>query len=275
MFRNEDSVAARAAGLARHLVFGSFVAAFRARRGRGYRKSREQWDREYREGEWKFLDGLAERSHHMVLLGYVLGQGEPKKILDVGCGTGGLLDRARKFALGGYTGIDISEAAVNTARERFRDVNIRFPIVFETADFESFEKPVAYDVIIFNESISYARNPLAVMERFRRHLRPGGFFLVSLCYNWWQEPIMKRITRAFTVLHSADVSNERGLTWQIRMLSAENSLHAVGGNSWSRTTSRRWRFRLALAERTVAINENLFAFISVVGAFVTGLLHRK
>lgn len=242
----------------KHLVFGSFVAASRARRGRGLPKPKSVWEDEYRNGSWDFLETLAERSHHMVVLGFVLGMGENKSVLDVGCGPGGLLHLARKFQLSRYTGLDISETAIEAARQRFRDTNIRFPVMFEAADFEMYVTPKRYDVIIFNESLSYARDPIAVLTRFGDFLAPGGVFLVSLCYNWWQEPIMNRLTTAFPVMNSADIINEEGLTWQVRVLSADPS----SINTWTPTrrgSSRLGSLRSEIAERSVMISGNLGA----------------
>ncbi len=64
---------ARALWTARHLVFGSFVGAYRARRGLGHPKIPAAWDADYRAGYWEYLDGLNERSRNMVVLGYLAG----------------------------------------------------------------------------------------------------------------------------------------------------------------------------------------------------------
>lgn len=254
----------------RHLVFGSFIAAVRARRGRGLPKSQQAWDDEYRDGSWNFLDGLSERSHHMVVLGFVLGMGEDRRVLDVGCGTGGLLDLGRKFQLSGYTGIDISTTAIENARQRFRDTNIRFPVTFEAANFESYVSPKRYDAIIFNESLSYASDPVAILDRFRGFLAPGGMFLVSLCYNWWQEPIMRRLTAAFPTLYSTDVINEEGLTWQVRVLSGNSSGLADATNSVSKGSRRLGTLRSEIAERSLMTGENFGAVFNGLRAILVG-----
>lgn len=252
----------------RHLVFGSFIAAFRARRGRGLPKPQAVWDEEYRNGSWDFLEIQAERSHHMVILGFILGMGENRTVLDAGCGTGGLLHLGRKFQLSGYTGIDISQKAIEDARLRFRDTNIRFPVAFEAADFEQYVSPRRYDVIIFNESLSYARDPVAILHRFRGFLAPGGVFLVSLCYNWWQEPIMKRLTKAFPVMNSADIINEEGLTWQVRLLSGEPSVTAAASRSMQTRPLRLAALRSEIAERSLMLGENFGAIFKALFAIL-------
>lgn len=254
----------------RHLVFGSFIAAFRARRGRGVSKPQQVWEEEFRSGSWDFLESMEERSHHMVVLGYVLGVGDNKSVLDVGCATGGLLHLARKFQLSQYTGIDIAPTAIESARERFRDTNIRFPVVFEVADFESFVPSRRYDVIIFNETLSYTRDPVALVTRFRDFLTPDGVFLVSLCYNWWQEPIMKRLTAAFQVRNSADIINEEGLTWQVRLLSPnQSSIRATAASARS-DSGQLSSLRSEIAERSVMVSENFRAVFKGMFAMFLG-----
>lgn len=221
-------------------------------------KPQPVWNEEFRKGSWDFLETMQESSHHMVVLGYVLGAGDNRSVLDVGCATGGLLHLARKFQLSQYTGVDIAETAIESARERFRDTNIRFPVVFEVADFETYVSSRRYDVIIFNESLSYARDAVAVVARFRDFLSPGGVFVVSMCYNWWQEPILKRLTKAFPVMNSADIINEEGLTWQVRLLSADPAASVVTASrskaSWRLTT-----LRSEIAERSLMVGENVAA----------------
>lgn len=117
-----------------------------------------------------------------------------------------------------YHGLDASGVAIAKARQRCLGEAPGFEVRFEVADFESFTPKGSYDAIVFNESLAYARDPVTVLDRFQSLLSPGGVFVVSLCYNWWQERVMERITTAYPTLHSAEVINEESLTWQVRML---------------------------------------------------------
>lgn len=252
----------------RHVAFGAFIAAHRARNGRGRPRSREEWNADYSRGRWDYLEGLEERSRQMIVLGYVLGRAPRPRVLDVGCGTGGILGTASLFPIACYHGVDASDVAVGRARERFAST-CRFPVTFEVADFESFECDDLYDVIVFNESISYADDPVSVLARFQRALTPEGVFVVSLCYNWWDEPMMRRITRARPVLHSTDVINEEGLTWQIRVLSGHGSSSFHSGRKAS-MSERLASLRTALAETRVMLGENIGAVITAGPAMIAG-----
>lgn len=251
---------AQALWISRHLIYGSFIGAYRARRGLGLPKSQATWDAEYSAGSWNYLEGMSERSRHMIALGHILGLEGQRRVLDVGCGAGGLLELGKHFPLSGYHGIDISKVAISKARQRFRGMDTGFPIQFEVADFESFTSESRYDVILFNESLSYARDPVAILKHCRGLLSPEGVFLISLCYNWWQNPLMDRITSAYRTLQSSDVINEEGLTWQIRVLAVDSS--SESGPLSVRPRIRQWaRLGSILAESRVMIMENIGAII--------------
>lgn len=252
----------------RHVVFGSFIAAHRARNGRGRPRSRAEWNADYRRGRWDYLEGLPERSRQMIVLGYLLGRAPRPRVLDVGCGTGGFLATAPLFPIARYHGIDASDVAVERARERFASA-LSFPATFEVADFEDFECDDLYDVIVFNESISYADDPVAVLARFERGLTFDGVFVVSLCYNWWDEPMMRRITRARHVLHSTDVINEEGLTWHVRVLAGHQSGSFRSGRKAS-MSEKLASLRTSLAEMRVVLGENIGSIIMAGPAMIAG-----
>src|SRR5207249_1056043 len=75
-----------------------------------------------------------------------------------------------------YLGIDLSSEAVEKAKSRGIK-NARFKV----ADFEQWTPEENFDVVIFNESLSYARRPVDVLVRYAGLLDEDGFLIVSLC----------------------------------------------------------------------------------------------
>ena len=61
--------------------------AFRLLGYRPQQVSVDAWDREYRSGEWKYLETIGSIAGQVSILGYVQFL-KPQSILDVGCGAG-------------------------------------------------------------------------------------------------------------------------------------------------------------------------------------------
>lgn len=205
----------------RYLARGVYFGVYRGARGYGFPKSREQWEAEYRSGHWDYLSSGEERPVQMVVLGYAVHRHAAPAVLDVGCGDGVLFGMMQRFPLAEYHGVDVSEEAI--ARLRARAVPQAGAtgisrVVFSRANFETYSPTRRYDVIVFNNSLMYAEDPLWVLERFANHLTPDGFIVASLCYNRWQFPIWKRIAQRFVAVHTVELTNEQGLLWHVRVL---------------------------------------------------------
>lgn len=204
----------------RGLRWGYYLA-FRARRGYGLPKTKERWEELYRRGRWDYLDSATELPHYMVAVGYTREFARPPSVLDVGCGHGRLLELLRAYPMRGYLGIDIAEEAIRRAR-RAAPPGAEFVV----ADYEEFVPEGPFDVILFNECLSYARDPAAVVHRYSGALAADGVIIVSMCYNWWQYPIWRTLEPDFETLHGASVTNEKGQVWHIRMLRARRARSA-------------------------------------------------
>jgi len=99
-------------------------------------------------------------------------------ILDVGCGAGVLRRYLPTDQLSSYLGVDPIAAAIEQARvhaderSEFRQVD---PMCAELGEF---------DVVVCNEVLYFADDPLALADRAGRFVRPGGHLLVSI----WRHP---------------------------------------------------------------------------------------
>ena len=101
-----------------------------------------------------------------------------RKILDVGCGLGGLTHQIMKRnGYGGLvTGIDISKTAVNKAKSRYPECNfLPLDICSDLSD----NHDGTYDLVVLSEIIWYVADSLSkVLNAIRQMLVPsGGAFL--------------------------------------------------------------------------------------------------
>jgi trans-aconitate methyltransferase len=171
----------------------------------------QTWNRQYRSGYWKFLDGPDETAHYRTIADWIpCGS----RVLDVGCGHGRLYELVEERHPLHYDGVDLSEEAITQAR-RLHGARVRFHL----GDFELWEPDgLSHDVIVFNESLSYARVPIEVLERFTRWLAPEGRHIVSLSHYGNHRAIWRSFQRSFETIESRTVSNDRGQRWDVRLL---------------------------------------------------------
>lgn len=103
------------------------------------------------------------------------------KVLEIGCGLG--TDGAQ-FAKAGadYTGVDLTEAAVELARQRFELFN--FPGKFQTADAEKLEfADASFDVVYSHGVLHHTPDTARAIREIHRVLRPGGRAIVMLYHR--------------------------------------------------------------------------------------------
>jgi len=99
--------------------------------------------------------------------------GNDKKLLDIGCAMGVLLEEAKKI---GYKvqGIDISQDAVTYCRKRKLDV-----IAGTIASARAKLKKNSFDVVTAFEIIEHEQNPLGMMLRVHELLNAGGITVLT------------------------------------------------------------------------------------------------
>ena len=183
-------------------------------------RSAETWDAEYEEGRWDYLDTVEEMARYMVLLGYA-GYAVPRpKVLDVGCGHGRLLSVFQRLPFDSYFGLDISQAAIDRA------VTAGVPNAhFEVGSFDDWAPADRFDVVVFNESLGYARDPHALALRSLGWLNDHGLLLISLFRHrdGRESPSWTAIKSdpAFDLVDSTIVENRRGVVWDVAALRCE------------------------------------------------------
>lgn len=103
------------------------------------------------------------------------------KVLEVGCGLG--TDGAQ-FAIAGanYTGVDLTEAAVELAQKRFTLFNL--PGTFQTADAEKLNfADNSFDLVYSHGVLHHTPDTARAIQEIHRVLRPGGRAVVMLYHR--------------------------------------------------------------------------------------------
>jgi SAM-dependent methyltransferase len=103
------------------------------------------------------------------------------KVLEIGCGLG--TDGAQFAAAGAdYTGVDLTEAAVELARRRFELFDL--PGNFQTADAENLEfADDSFDLVYSHGVLHHTPETAKAIREIHRVLRPGGRAVVMLYHR--------------------------------------------------------------------------------------------
>lgn len=190
---------------------------FQAPKGYGQPVTQEELEQQYRDGVWDFLNSTDELANYMVTIGYVqhLSKSLPHapRLLDVGCGSGNLLELLSKFSYQNYLGLDISEEAIKRASAR-NIPNANFQVV----NFEEWLSADKFDFIILSGSLCYAKEPDSVLRRFAHALDENGVFVISLWRYGHNGFIWQNIEKHFPVIDSTVVINHKKLEWDVKVL---------------------------------------------------------
>ncbi|NEQ41174.1 MAG: class I SAM-dependent methyltransferase [Okeania sp. SIO3I5] len=141
----------------------------------------DRWAPSY---DWLF-PSVVYQAIHQRLLEYV-NLPTSANVLDLGCGTGKLLNRlAVNFPNLQGTGLDLSSEMISQANSRNR-----YPqrLIFVSGNAE--EMPLENDVFdaVFNTiSFLHYPDPPQVLNEVNRVLRPGGYFYLVDSYFKWQD----------------------------------------------------------------------------------------
>ena len=99
------------------------------------------------------------------------------RALDVGCGTGFLLERLAGRGFSG-TGIDLSPESVEHARSRLRDIGASERLDAQVGS--AYEPPPGpYDLIALTDVLEHLENPRGCLATLRERLAPGGLLVIS------------------------------------------------------------------------------------------------
>lgn len=175
-----------------------------------------RWDEEYAAGAWSYMRGREQRARYSIVAGQIHARGPQVSVLDVGCGEG-LLEH-NLVAYGRYLGVDLSGEAIRRARAEAR-TGARFAV----GDASSFEPEGHFEVVVFNEVLYYLPDPLHALRHYRRCVREGGDFVVSLYdYSPRAAAISRLLASSYRVRDKVTTRTERS-SWTCLVLDPAGS----------------------------------------------------
>jgi SAM-dependent methyltransferase len=170
------------------------------------------WDAEFSRGRWGCLDRPPGTCKHP----HVEKHANNGSILDLGCGPGSTGNELTEHRYQSYTGVDISDVAIEKAKERAAEHGRADKNQFVRSDILHYVPTQKYDVILFGDSIYYVprKRIVAVLDRYAKYLKAGGVFIVNL-YGINYQAVADIIESNFDVLEKvlADESNVRVLVF--------------------------------------------------------------
>ncbi len=121
---------------------------------------------------------LFEPVHDAALDAFSAAGGPPREVVDVGCGTGRLLEAAgRRWSGARLTGIDVSEAMIAEAWRKYKG-DARF--IFRQGDACALPlRSASFDAAFSTYSFHYWGNQTSGMREVARVLQPGGLFVLA------------------------------------------------------------------------------------------------
>jgi SAM-dependent methyltransferase len=163
----------------------------------------QRWNDEFATGRWDFIENTPQD----MIYGYLVKYCNCGSILDLGSGSGNTGCELDRTAYKSYTGIDISDVAIEKAKSRSDksgrgDVNRYFQ-----SDISSYEPDQKFNIILFRESIYYIpRGRIKdTLIRYSQFLAEDGVFIIKWCDGRESEEFLNLIGIDLEILekHSA------------------------------------------------------------------------
>jgi SAM-dependent methyltransferase len=128
----------------------------------------DNWNEKWRVQD---LDGFMQRQLD-IALHWVRGLGPNASVLELGCGTGWLVRELHSRIGSRVTGIDLSPAAIEVAKQHCPSGR------FFSGDFGSESVNGRYDAVVSADVIAHVPDQQKFADRVAQLLRPGGLFIL-------------------------------------------------------------------------------------------------
>ncbi|MEU8897330.1 class I SAM-dependent methyltransferase [Nocardia sp. NPDC048505] len=123
----------------------------------------------------------------------------PRRVLDVGCGTGGTtLAVAGALGASEVVGLDVSEPMITAARERAAQHDAAATFVLADAQAHTFDTP--FDLILSRFGVMFFDDPVRAFTNLRRAAAPGAHLRFIAWRDLDENPFMTTAERAAAAL---------------------------------------------------------------------------
>lgn len=136
------------------------------------------WDEDFANGRWDCLDTTINDCVYSRIERVSRGG----SILDLGCGSGSTANELDGSSYSDYTGVDISEVALDKARKRSEQNGRGEKCRFVQGDVVTYTPDKHFDLILFRDSIYYIKRQRikATLLRYAHWLKDSGVFIVRI-----------------------------------------------------------------------------------------------
>jgi SAM-dependent methyltransferase len=136
------------------------------------------WNREFSSGRWNCLDNTGDARVQIQIEKYA----DHGHILDLGCGSGTTSVDLNPATYSSYTGVDISDVAVQKAKTRAREAGREHSNEYFQSDILTYVPVRQHKVILFGDSIYYVPQGQIseLLRRYSAYLTKDGVFLVRI-----------------------------------------------------------------------------------------------
>lgn len=167
------------------------------------------WDAEYSGGKWKLDKQTLADPVYEHLCRHAAGG----RVLELGCGTGNTGEELPADSYSEYVGMDVSQVAVDWARGRSERSGRSAKNTYFQGDILQFEPSGMFTIVLMRESIYYIPIPKlrATLDRYARHLRQGGVFVVTLISGKSYRKIVELVESSYRVLAKAHPRSDDSL----------------------------------------------------------------
>lgn len=168
------------------------------------------WNKDYQAGYSNYMEQHLEADPiYGIIYKYLKGG----YLLDLGCGTGITFFHSDNVPMN-YTGIDLSDVAIDECINRYESIKPRNVATFLKHDMETYVPNHKYDVILLKDSIYYLRkdNMLPVLNKLSGFLDDmNGVFIVRIYRTDNLNHIVKTIYANFEIIEELRLHEGEGI----------------------------------------------------------------